>query len=71
MGWHKWSFAVAIGIAARATALNERLKPTPVREMRTETPEMRLSRHWIPSGASRLDAVYAEPREANGGMAQP
>ena len=71
MGWHKWSFAAAIGIASRTTALYERLRPEPARETRAEMPEMRLSRHWIPSGASRLDAVYAEPREANGDMAQP
>jgi hypothetical protein len=53
-------------MASRATSLYERLKPTPVRETRMLTAEMRLSRHAIESGASRLDAVYAEPMDANG-----
>lgn len=69
MSWdwaHRWSFATAIGMASRATSLYERLKPTPVRETRMLTAEMRLSRHAIESGASRLDAVYAEPMDANG-----
>jgi pimeloyl-ACP methyl ester carboxylesterase len=71
MAWHEWSFAVAIGIASRTTSLYERLKPTPVRETRTELPGMRLSRHWIASGASRLDAVLAEPADAMGSIARP
>jgi uncharacterized protein len=74
MDWdwaHRWSFAAAIGIASRATSLYERLKPTPVRETRMLTAEMRLSRHGIVSGASRLDAVYAEPVDADGSAARP
>jgi len=70
MGWHEWSFAAAIGAAGRVTNLYERLKPTPVREERTVMPGLRLSRHWIESGASRLDAVYAEPAD-RAGRAKP
>jgi hypothetical protein len=63
MGWHEWSFATAIGVASWATSLYERLKPTTVHEERTVMPGLRLSRHWIESGASRLDAVFAEPAD--------
>jgi len=71
MGWHEWSFATAIGMASRITSLYERLKLTPVREGRTEMPGLRLSRHWIESGASRLDAVYAEPADQSGRAKSP
>ena len=74
MDWdwaHRWSFAAAIGIASRATSLYERLRPAPVHETRMLTAEMRLSRHGIESGASRLDAIYAEPVDADGSAALP
>lgn len=66
MGWHEWSFTAAIGVASRVTSLYEWMRPKPVRNERTAMPGLRISRHWIASGASRLDAVYAQPADAVG-----
>jgi uncharacterized protein len=74
MSWdwaHRWSFATAIGIASRATSLYERLRPAREGDPLAALPGMRFSRHWIASGASRLDAVYAEPVDGNGSVVQP
>jgi hypothetical protein len=54
-------FAVAINCASKGILLRDWLveKLRPARH--PELPEVRLSRHAIPSGASRLDAAFAEP----------
>lgn len=61
---HRLTFAVAITCCSRATTLHDRLVARPIwrtRRRRPEFQDVRVSRHTIASGDSRLDAVYVEP----------
>ncbi len=71
MGWHEWSFAAALRIASGATALYERLRPAQADDALAPLPGVRLSRHTIASGKSRLDAIFAEPMSGGGRVAKP
>jgi pimeloyl-ACP methyl ester carboxylesterase len=64
MRFHGITFAATMTCCSRATSLRYKLVGRPIRRARgrlVEFRDVRVSRHWIASGASRVDAVYVEP----------
>ena len=58
---HRFTFAVAITAASRATSLRDRLLGTVRYVRRLEFHDVQISRPRIASGNSSLDALYVEP----------
>jgi len=64
MRFHGITFAATMTCCSRATSLRYRLAGKPIRSARGRLVafrDVRVSRHWIESGASRVDGVYVEP----------
>lgn len=61
MGIDEITFAIAITCASKATSFYNWLVGSKRRSQNLDFRDVRVSRHTISSGASRLDAAYVEP----------